>query len=124
MTGSGLVEDTVDDVEVEAVVRAAPPAHHLGGGERGDVAVQGVGRLEQRPPSPGPAVGEQQALEHLVGPVGAEHLRGSTPWNSARARAQRGRVAVGVAVEVDAPQLVASARRATPAAAAAATRWC
>ena len=42
----------------------------------GDVAVQLVRRLEGRHRAAGAAVGEQQRLQHLVRPVGGEHLLG------------------------------------------------
>ncbi len=88
-------------------IRSRPP----GGRQRRDVAVQGVGRLEDGRRTPGPAVGEQQALEDLVGPVGAEQLGGIAAVELGQGAAQGGRFSVGVAVEVDAPQLVASIRQ-------------
>ena len=40
------------------------------------MAVQRIGRLEDGRRAPGPTVSQEQALQHLVGAVGAEHLAG------------------------------------------------
>ena len=76
--------------------------------------VQGVGRLEEGDRAPGPAVGEQQALEHLVGAVGAEDLVGRRPRGVGQRLAQLGGLPVGVAVEVDVAEAAAGTPRARP----------
>ena len=52
----------------------------------------------------GPAVGQQQRLEDLVRTVGAEDLVGRDPVALGQRLAELGRLAVGIAVEVDAGQ--------------------
>ena len=52
--------------------------------------VQRVGGLEQRHRAARAAVGQQQALQHLVRAVGAEDLSGPTPWLSASGPAELG----------------------------------
>ena len=79
--------------------------HHRRAGQAGDVAVQRVGGLEGEHLARRPAVGEQQRLQDLVGPVGAEHLRRLDPVVLGDRLSQLGAVAVGVAVEVDPPDL-------------------
>jgi hypothetical protein len=69
------------------------------------VGVQGVGRLEHGHGAAGAAEGQQQALEHLVGAVGAEDLLGTDAVDLRQRRAQRPGPAVGIAVELDARQL-------------------
>jgi len=84
---------------IDGEVRTPPARDHRGPGDPGDVAVEGVRRLEGRRRPAGTAVGEQQALEHLVRPVGAEDLLCTNVVQCCHARAQPRRLAVGVAVE-------------------------
>ena len=51
-------------------------ADHGGPGDAGDLGVHGVGGFKDRRGAPRAAVGQEQALEHLVGAVGGEHLAG------------------------------------------------
>ncbi len=111
-------------VEVEAEVVPAPAGGDGRTGDPGDVAVQRVGRLEQRGRPTGPPVGQQEALEDLVRAVGTEHLVDADPVAVGQGPAQFGGLPVGVPVEVDLGhgrgQRLLPRRRA----AAAATRWC
>ena len=70
-------------VEVEREVRRPLALDDGGPGDAGDVAVQLVGRLERGDGAARAAVGEEQALQHLVRAVGREHLVGPTPCSSA-----------------------------------------
>ncbi len=74
-------------------------------GEQGDVGVKRVRRLEHRRGPAGAAVGEQDALDHLVRAVGAEHLCRLNAVVGGQRLAERGRFPVGIAVQVDASQL-------------------
>ena len=60
--------------EVEREVGGAVGLDDRGAGEPGDVAVQLVRRLERGDGAARAGVGEQQRLQHLVRPVGGEHL--------------------------------------------------
>ena len=79
---------------------------HLGAGDHGDMPVQRVGGLEEGRRPTRAAVGEQEALQDLVGPVGAEQLIGSDPVRPGHRGPQLGRLAIGVPVELDATQFV------------------
>ena len=74
-------------------------------GEAGDMGVQGVRRLEDHGRAAGPAVGEEEALDHFVGAVGAEDLGRVDAVVGAERRPKRGRLPIGVAVEGDGAQL-------------------
>ena len=74
---------------------------------------------------PGPAVGEQERLEHLVGAVGGEDPRRPAGRVGAPiARAQLGRGAVRVPVQRRVARARRATRRRTPAAAGTGSRWC
>jgi len=60
-------------------------------GEQGDVGVKRVRRLEHRRGPAGAAVGEQDALDHLVRAVGAEHLCRLNAVVGGQRLAERGR---------------------------------
>jgi hypothetical protein len=94
-----------DLVEVEREVLAALARDDSGVRDLGDVGVQGVGRLEGGHRTARAPVGEAQGLEDLVGAVGHEHLRRRDAVVGGDGLAQRGGVAVGVAVPVEAGEL-------------------
>src|SRR5205085_5133929 len=91
---------------VEAEVGGAAEGLDRRGRDVGDVGVQLVGGVEQRGWAPGAAVGQQQALDDLVGPVGAEHVLGSYAVLLADGLAHAPRLAVGVAVPADLPDRI------------------
>ena len=70
------------------------------------MGVQRVSRLEQHRGPAWPPVREQEALDHLVRAVGAEHLGGVDRVVGGERRSQGGRFTIGVAVQRDGPQLV------------------
>ena len=108
---------------VDAEVLRPPALDHGGPGQPADVRVQGIGRLEHRGPAAGPPVRQQEALQHLVGAVGAEHLLGRHPVQRGDGGAQLGGRPVGIAVEGHLGQRPGGPGS-TPRAAGTATRWC
>ena len=73
-------------VGIDGEVGATLPHHDLGAGDAGDVRVQRVRGLEHRRAPSGAAVGEQERLQHLVRPVGAEQPVGRLPEVRAQSR--------------------------------------
>ena len=52
----------------------SPAAHHPGASRAGDLSVHPVCGLKDGHRTVGAAIGQQNALDHLVGTVGREHL--------------------------------------------------
>ena len=77
------------------------PGRHRRPGDAGDVAVQGVGGLEEGRRATGAAVGEQQGLDDLVRAVGTVDLLGLHAVLGGQGLAQCERLAVRVPVEGD-----------------------
>ena len=73
----------------------------LGPGDPRDVRVQRVGRLEHQGAATRPPEGQEQALQHLVRAVGAEHLVRRDAVQVGHGLPELGRRPVGIAVEGD-----------------------
>ncbi|HLI25137.1 MAG TPA: hypothetical protein VKU91_09285, partial [Acidimicrobiales bacterium] len=96
--GRGGAHQAAGGADVDGEVAGPPGTDHLGPGDVGDVGVEGVGGLEGEGPPALAAVGQAERLDHLVGPVGAQHLVGRHPVEVGHRLAQAAGVAVRVAV--------------------------
>jgi hypothetical protein len=100
-----VVEHPFDLAEVEAEVGAALPLDDGRRCQPADLAVHGVGRLEDGGRPTRPPVGQEQGLEDLVAAVGGEDLVGMDAVQRSEGLAQVAGAPVGVAVERDALEL-------------------
>ena len=88
------------------------------------MGVQRVRRLEQHRGPARAAVREQEALDHLVRAVGAEHLGRLDRVVGAKCLSQGGRLTIGVTVPSDGPQLVGKRLDKGLPEEVRGTRWC
>ena len=68
-----------DVIGDQSVVDVTGASKNVGPCDAGDLGVHGVRRLEHRSRPTRAAVGQQQALEDFVGPVGSEDLHRGYP---------------------------------------------
>ena len=97
----GRGDDPLDLGRVEREVGGPLALDDRRAGDPGDLGMHLVGRLERGDRPTGARVGEQHRLQHLVGTIGDEHLRGIDAVALGDRTAQFRRGPIRVAMPVD-----------------------